>query len=309
MPAPDPHVAVTLDALLAQRLRVPASMRVVPALARSHLVGPQAGRSRGRGMDYIESRAYQPGDDMRQIDWRLTARSGRMHTKLFQEERERIFMIVGDTHGSMHFGTRARFKSVQAAQAQALAAWCAVRAGERVGAVGFGAVQHALKPRGGMRGALALAGAWVEWDRQVRAQAAPPHEPLSAALARVAGLLRGAGQVLLVSDGQCCDDAARAHLLQLRRRADVAVLIVADALELAAPPAGRYPVEVGGLRRLLDLRSASQRQRFQQQLGQGVARLAGLCRALGLRHRIIDTADDPLDAVLALRSGRGGRAA
>ncbi|WP_343162708.1 DUF58 domain-containing protein [Oleiagrimonas sp. C23AA] len=308
-PAPDPNIAVTLDELLAQRLRVPASVRTAPSLARAPMAGAHAGRTRGRGMDYVESRAYEPGDDMRQIDWRVTARTGRMHTKLFQEERERIFMVLGDTHASLQFGTRVRFKSVQAARAQALATWLAVRAGERVGAVAFGAVQHAMKPRGGQRGALALAGAWVDWDRQVRAQSAPAREPLSAALARAATLMRGAGQVLLVTDGQCVDDDARAHLLQLRRRADVSVLIVADALELAAPPAGRYPVEVGGLRRLLDLRGAAQRQHFHEQLGQGVAHITALCRALGLRHRIIDTAVDPLDAVLALRSGRGEVAA
>ena len=86
-------------------------------------------------MDYAESRVYQPGDDVRRLDWRLTARSGELHTKLFQEEREGRLLILLDTHASMRFGTRVRFKSVQAARAAALAGWYAVRAGERVGAM------------------------------------------------------------------------------------------------------------------------------------------------------------------------------
>jgi hypothetical protein len=86
-------------------------------------------------MDYAESRVYQPGDDVRRLDWRLTARSGELHTKLFQEEREGRLLVVLDTHPSMRFGTRVRFKSVQAARAAAVAGWYAVRAGERVGAM------------------------------------------------------------------------------------------------------------------------------------------------------------------------------
>src|SRR3546814_2089591 len=74
-------------------------------------------------MEYAESREYAHGDDARHIDWRPTARSGKPHTKLFQAERERLTLLVADTPPALYFGTRVRFKSVQAARAGAVAAW------------------------------------------------------------------------------------------------------------------------------------------------------------------------------------------
>ncbi|MGB8379607.1 MAG: DUF58 domain-containing protein, partial [Rhodanobacteraceae bacterium] len=85
--------------------------------------GGHVSRWRGRGVDFRESRAYQAGDDIRHMDWRLTARSGKPHTKLFEEEREQALLLALDFNPAMHFGTRVRFKSVQAARAAALLAW------------------------------------------------------------------------------------------------------------------------------------------------------------------------------------------
>ena len=134
---------VSLAELIALRARV-GSARMAPLSTRAARHGQQSSRLYGRGMDYAESRVYQAGDDVRRLDWRLTARSGKLHTKLFQEDREGCLLILLDTHASMHFGTRARFKSVQAARAAALAAWFATRAGERVAMLGFGGVDQWL---------------------------------------------------------------------------------------------------------------------------------------------------------------------
>src|SRR6185312_7752608 len=143
----------------ARREEHAASKRVAGSRAAAH-----ASKLRGRGVDYVESRAYQPGDDIRQMDWRLTARSGRPHTKLFQEEREQSVLLIVDGNPSMHFGTRERFKSVQAARTAALAAWAAVQGGDRIGAVGFGpGLAAELKPGGGPRGALRVLRALAEW--------------------------------------------------------------------------------------------------------------------------------------------------
>ena len=117
----DGRVQVSLSELLAQRARV-AHIALQPLDSRAASSGQQSSRLFGRGMDYAESRIYQPGDDVRRLDWRLTARSGKLHTKLFQEEREGRLLILLDSHASMRFGTRVRFKSVQAARAAALAA-------------------------------------------------------------------------------------------------------------------------------------------------------------------------------------------
>ncbi|HET6806250.1 MAG TPA: DUF58 domain-containing protein [Frateuria sp.] len=298
----DGRVTVSLAELLAMRARV-GRVRPLPLDSRAAQAGQQSSRLYGRGMDYAESRVYQPGDDVRRLDWRLTARSGKLHTKLFQEEREGRLLILLDTHPSMRFGTRVRFKSVQAARAAALAGWYAVRAGERVGAMAFGSGQHLLKPRGGARGAVALCGALAEWDADAVVDI---DEPLSEAIAR-AGRLHGASRVLLISDGLSCDEAARGRLREVSRHARVCVLVVADALERELPPPGRYPLEHDGERREVSLEGMRQRREFQQSLGAGQAQLVALAQSLGLRWRSIDTASDPLEAVTGLLGARPGR--
>lgn len=299
----DGRARVSLAELIALRARV-GRVRPQPLNSRALAAGQRSSRLYGRGMDYAESRVYQPGDDVRRLDWRLTARSGELHTKLFQEEREGRLLVLLDTHASMRFGTRVRFKSVQAARAAAIAGWYAVRAGERVGAMAFGSCRQLLKPQGGPRGAVALCGALSEWDGAARAVEAA--EPLSEALAR-GGRLHGANRVLLISDGMSCDDAARGRLRELTRHASVAVLVVADALELALPPPGRYPLEHAGWRREVSLLGMRQRTEFQQALGAGQARLGALAQGLGLRWRSIDTVADPLEAITALLGARQAR--
>ena len=292
----DGRTRVRLSELVALRARV--AKAALPRLeSRAMRAGQQSSRLYGRGMDYAESRVYQPGDDVRRLDWRLTARSGRLHTKLFQEEREGRLLILLDTHESMRFGTRVRFKSVQAARVAAIAAWYAVRAGERVGLMEFGGGDRLLRPQSGPRGALAVCGALAEWDG---ADARAPGEQLSDALQRASRLMHGANRVLLISDGLSCDEAAHGRLLDLSRKAGVRVLVVADALELSMPAPGRYPLEHEGERREVVLFGERQRREFQQLLGAGQARLNELAQRLGMSHRTMDTASDPVDAVMAL---------
>src|SRR5690242_14335968 len=106
---------VDLAELIALRARA-GKPGVARVRTRTPLSGGHVSALRGRGMDYAESRIYQAGDDARNIDWRRTARSGKWHTKLFEAERERSLLLLLDTHATMRFGTRARYKSVAAAR-------------------------------------------------------------------------------------------------------------------------------------------------------------------------------------------------
>ncbi|MDQ6646281.1 MAG: DUF58 domain-containing protein [Pseudomonadota bacterium] len=292
----DGRSEVSLAELIALRGRV-GRVRVAPLPSRAMRSGQQSSRLYGRGMDYAESRAYQAGDDVRRLDWRLTARSGKLHTKLFQEDREGSLLILLDTHASMRFGTRERFKSVQAARAAAAAAWYAVRAGERVGVMAFGHAEQLLRPRNGPRGALSVCGVLAEWDALASSQKV---EPLDEALARASRVLHGASRVLLISDGFSCVPAARQRLLNLTHHAGVSVLVVADALELALAPPGRYPLEHDGERSEIVLQSERQRSEFQRLIGAGPARLGEMAESLGMRWNSIDTIADPLIAVTRL---------
>ncbi|WP_426690195.1 DUF58 domain-containing protein [Rhodanobacter ginsengiterrae] len=296
----DGRSQVSLAELIALRARV-GRVRMAPMLSRAARNGQQSSRLYGRGMDYAESRVYQAGDDVRRLDWRLTARSGKLHTKLFQEDREGCLLILLDTHASMRFGTRTRFKSVQAARAAAAAAWYAVRAGERVGVMAFGHADQLIRPQAGPRGALAVCGALAEWD----AASAPDRvDPLSDALARASRLLHGASRVLLISDGFSSDETARKRLLDLGRHAQVSVLVVADVLELAPVEPGRYPLEHAGERCDVVLQSERQRADFQRVLGAGPARLGELAQSLGLRRASMDTRADAFDTVSGLLGTR-----
>src|SRR5690606_33957533 len=149
---PNPGITPTLAELVA--LRAAAQGRRPPRRGRHGVSGQAPSPLRGRGMEYAESREYAIGDDARHIDWRLTARSGKPHTKLFQAERERLTLLVADTAPALYFGTRVRFKSVQAARAGAVAAWAAVRDGDRVAALRGSLSEPPVPPAAGPRGAL-----------------------------------------------------------------------------------------------------------------------------------------------------------
>ena len=157
-------ITPTLAELVA--LRASALGRRPPRRGRHGVAGHALSPLRGRGMEYAESREYAIGDDARHIDWRLTARSGRPHTKLFQAERERLTLIVADTAPALYFGTRVRFKSVQAARAGAIAAWAAVRDGDRIAALRGSEREAPVPPAAGTRGALRVLDALVRWYTQ-----------------------------------------------------------------------------------------------------------------------------------------------
>ena len=108
------------------------------------LAGAYLAKTKGRGMEFDEARHYQAGDDIRAIDWRVTARTGKTHTKLYREEKERPVFVLTDLSSSMQFGTQFLFKSVQAAHLSALIAWSARKRGDRIGGLVFN--QHTPLP-------------------------------------------------------------------------------------------------------------------------------------------------------------------
>ncbi|HJP97255.1 MAG TPA: DUF58 domain-containing protein [Rhodanobacteraceae bacterium] len=279
------------------------------ATRRSHssLAGGHASALRGRGMDYAESRAYEAGDDARNIDWRRTARSGKWHTKLFEAEREHGLLLLVDTHATMRFGTRARYKSVAAARAAAWIAWTCVRAGDRIGAMAFGAVRSAVDLHSGTRGALSVLGALARWDAAPAAAGADMAEPLSAALARAQRLITPGSRAWLLSDGWCADAAAAQALARLARHADVRAAIVVDALERDPVHAGTYVFETASEKRVVDLADAKARARFGERMSQGWRQLAEACNQAAVPWIPFATTDEPDIAITPLWRRRVGR--
>jgi uncharacterized protein (DUF58 family) len=258
---PDAGVHVTLDELLALSALARGSSLAEVRRSSAARTGSHTSKWRGRGVDFRESRIYQAGDDIRHIDWRVTARSGRPHTKLFEEEREHGMLLMIDFNPAMRFGTRVRFKSVQAARIAGLLAWMAIASGDRVGAIGFGGgIEHEIKPASGRRGVLKVLRALRDWDHEAGAE----RESLATALERARRLLRPGTRLIVITDGFSADDGAWPVLARCAGRHELGCIQVTDALELGAPPPGRYTISSTGTRRTLDFGDRKLRSQWPQ---------------------------------------------
>ncbi len=297
-PAPD-----ELIALRQQAGKLDLGLRQA---ARTQLAGSHASRFRGRGMDYQESRIYQPGDDIRSMDWRVTARTGRPHTKLYQEERERPVVLCVDLNPGMFFASRGALKSVVAAHAASLIAWAAAAHGDRIGALLFNGDHHELPPRGGKHGVLRLIRQLVAQSDPLKNLQQPPHpEGLNGALARLRRVSRPGSLIFLLSDFYGIDEETGKHLTRLRRHNDVVAIQILDALELAPPPPARYGVSDGQHTGILDTRSASARQAYADFFGEHHRALRELMRSRAIPLLPLST-DDDVAAALRQRLTGGG---
>jgi len=233
---------------------------------------------RGRGMEYDESRPYQPGDDVRYLDWRVMARTGRPHTKVFREERERPVFCWVDYRRRMFFGTRGCFKHVQAANLAALTAWRAVLHSDRVGGVVFSdAEHHELKPARGRAAALHLfrqLEAAQHWPRP----AEPDASVINPALARLRRLARPGSLLVLCSDFRGLDGAGESHIAYLARHNALLLFFVYDPVEARLPPPGRYPVTSGGREWVMDTSDKRLVEAHQARHVQHLGHLQDLCR-------------------------------
>jgi uncharacterized protein (DUF58 family) len=278
--------------------------------ARSVLAGGHRSNFRGRGMDYLESRAYQSGDDIRNMDWRVTARSGRAHVKVYHEERERPVVVMADFGPGMFFATHGAFKSIIAARAAALIAWAAVDDGDRIGALLYNGKHRELRPAGGQRGALRLIRALVAAaDPAGRPeQTTQPHNALNAALLRLRRVARPGSLVFIVSDFYNTDGDSRQHLQHLRRHNDVVACQILDRLELQPPVAGQYPVQHGEQQGILDTRSANRRQAWVEHFAARRRAVDALMQQCAVPLLRLTTGDDVAQSLRSALS-RAGRTA
>lgn len=282
----------TLAELVA--LRAAASGRHAARHGRHGVSGHALSPMRGRGMEYAESREYVSGDDARHIDWRLTARTGRAHTKLFQAERERLTLIVADTAPALYFGTRVRFKSVQAARAGAVAAWVAARDGDRIAALRGSEREAPVAPASGTRGALRVLDALVRWYAQGPAEDAG----LSVALDHAARLLRPGSRLVLLADAVSVASVAPERWTALAQHHEVIVLLLTDPLEIT-PPDAALPFISAGERIELDLATPAVRQRWRAEFAAPVEAALQRLPARGIRVQALST-DAPSESWLPL---------
>ncbi len=276
-------IVPTLQELLA--LRAAVAGRGQARRGRHGVSGHALSPLRGRGMEYAESREYVAGDDARHIDWRLTARTGRAHTKLFQAERERLSLIVADTAPSMYFGTRVRFKSVQAARAGAVAAWAGVRDGDRIAALRGSRSEAPIAPASGPRGALRVLDALVRWYTQ------PPSDDagLAVALDHAQRLLRPGSRLVVLADPSSIAALPAQRWPALAHHHEVIVLLLTDPLE-SAPPKSSLPFQAQDHRVDVDLSVAAQRQAWRNEFTRPLEQALAQLPARGVRVQALSTA-------------------
>jgi uncharacterized protein (DUF58 family) len=200
---------------------------------------------RGQGMEFSEVREYEPGDDVRNIDWNVTARTGQPHVKKHVEERELTVLLVVDLSGSEQFGTRHRFKADLAAELAAVLALSAVRNNDRVGLLIFSDhVEHVVPPRKGRRHVLRLIRDLLAFRPRGRGTDIP------VALDYAARLLPHRGIIFLLSDfaPRNTDGDSERHRFEktlrlVSRRHDVVGIAISDPAELDLPDVGIVAVE------------------------------------------------------------------
>ena len=203
------------------------------------LLGSHRSMHRGRGLEFEEVRPYVAGDDIRSIDWRVTARRGRVHTKLFREERERPVWLLVDLHAAMFFGSRVQLKSMLAVRAAALLAWVAEQHGDRIGAIiTNGTATRVLPPRSREAGILPILNNLIEL--QPVAPGIAVKTSLQSALQTLLPMVHPGSLVLALSDFS--DEQAVASPLwsALCAHSECRWCWIVDALEQHALPNGRY---------------------------------------------------------------------
>ena len=287
-----------------QRIQIVANRSVNDLLA-----GQYRSVFRGRGMEFDESRPYQPGDDPRNIDWRVTARSSEAYTKLFREERERPVLIMTDLRSNMHFATQGCFKSVNGARAAALLAWAAHHRGDRLGGLVFGGTRHReLRPRLGRQAALRYVHELVthpDWTKDIDHGVLDEEPPLTQAMGMLRCVAHPGSLVIIVSDFIGLSRTAQSYLTGIARHNEVLAVFLSDPLERQLPPPGRYRLVSHDEEMAIDTYAKGARSEYRNAFEERLHEFDVFCHRYGIHLLPLSTEDDP---VQTLQQALGKRA-
>ncbi len=266
--------------------------------ALSHLSGPFRTHIRGRGIEFEDVRLYQAGDDIRAMEWRITARSGKPHTKQFREEREKPVVVVADQRHSMFFGSRKALKSVAAADLAAYLAWSAFHQGDRVGGLVLsdnGCVQ--LRPRHQRRNLLQLLRHLADSNKSLTSH--PPAQRLSFTrmLQELRPIARPGTRIYLISDFHDLSDDAAPLLHQLSAHTEMIAIQVYDALEAELPPAGVYHATDGATTLRFDSAKSSARSHYADEFQAQQEHIRTLFARFAIPLVAISTEESPFTAL------------
>jgi len=284
---------ISLQQLLVQRYAAKTLEYLAHSRSIAGISGLHLSKMRGRGIDFEEFRPYQAGDDIRLIDWRVTARTSKPFTKVFREERERPVIIAVDQTHNMFFGSQTAFKSVLAAQAAAVFCWLAIDNGDRVGGLVFSDVDSSLvRPKRSRRSALHLLNQVYQYNQKLQEVKSPealvPTDPgfqpgLAHALGQIRRITKPGSTLYVISDFVTMDEKALQYLNQLSRHNNVVCCFVYDALEETLPVPGMYSITDGGRKGSLNTHNPKARARYRELFQERVARIEAELDRLQIR--------------------------
>ena len=255
---------------------------------------------RGRGLNFEEIRRYLPGDDIRNMDWKVTARLQKPHVRVYTEERDRPVMLLVDQRQPMFFGSRRAMKSVVAAELAAIAAWRVLSAGDRIGALVFN--DHDIvevPPHRSRERVMAILRQVVDMNHAL--SATPDGEPdpsmLNRALERMSRLAKHDTLVTNITDGYGADEDTVRWVTSLTEHNDMLTLFVHDPLEANLPDGGRLVMEGEGGQMAVDTGEAKVRERFSREFEERVEWMKGLSQRRSIPFLPISTHEDPAEQV------------
>ncbi|MFT4906961.1 MAG: hypothetical protein ACI978_001036 [Oleispira sp.] len=272
----------------------------------NEMAGVHTSNLRGRGVDFSEVRGYQAGDDIRAMDWRVTARTQTPHIKVFREERERPVMVVCDLRSSMFFGTQHAFKSVLAADITSLLSWSALNNGDRIGALLFDDHHETdIRPKPGRKQVMHV----LHELSQFKPAPANTTAIMNATTSRLADMCRHTRRVsrpgstiYFISDWQDFDTDCERQLHQISKHNDVVAINIFDAFEENILPLGSYPLTDGKQRLQLECYSKAQGLEHQQAFQQRQQELKQRTLKLGVPLINLQAQND---IITELRKGLG----
>ena len=266
----------------------------------SLLFGRRASHVRGRGLDFEELRGYVAGDDVRSIDWRVTARAKKPYVRVYSEERDRPTMLVVDQRINMFFGSRRSMKSVVAAEIAALAAWRVFHQGDRVGAFIFNdEITDQVRMHRSRATVLRILDRIAGQNHLLRAdtRSQPRPERLNSILDSVARVCHHDALILIASDFDGVDERTRDLLLHLSRSNDVICCLAYDPLAVKLPPAEQLVVSDGELQVELQLGQEKIRKSILEASDKRIRAILSWQHELGIPVLPISTAESVSDQV------------
>ncbi len=290
-------VYVTLQDLIRLQYKARGFSFLPKQPVHSLLTGRHASRIRGRGLNFEEIRGYLPGDDVRTIDWKVTARTLKPHVRIFTEERDRPALLVVDQRISMFYGSRRNMKSVTAAEIAAAGAWRVTGVGDRVGAVVFDDTSvEDIRPHRSRKTVLRILHALVEKNQSLRAHIGQGNPAMLNEV--LAGVVRSVSHdylIAIISDFDGADEETTRFVTELSQHNDVIAVSIYDPTSTELPERGRLVVGDGELQVELDIAKASTRRRMLEFADQRLKSVMAWQNNLGVPVLPISTGEDTME--------------